>query len=433
MKPLLTTFAAVRPVISRFLHDRSANIAVTFAFALVPIVVAAGAGIDYSRANSARANMQSALDSTALALIPTAASQTQSALTSNASSYFGALFNVSGVSNVQVTASYDTTSSTVTVTGSAKNQTSLLQVMGMNSLNFGGVAKAKLGGGQTWPVCVLVTDPDSSHTFLVQNQASVNFSNCLVQVNTANWDAVEAHDTSYIHSVNGVNCFTGDIHYGDITPAKQPTCAMLPDPYSSFSMPSSAATCSYTGLQVNTAGTTLNPGTYCNGLKIQANTTLNPGVYIIKNGQLTIQNAQTITASGVTFLLTGNNAGLNIDMTKYTNSSLNLTPDVGSDAGQFAGFLFFLDQTPGSDGKTHYQGQSVLKGVNMSTSGTIYLAGQQLQIQNNSNITLNTGSIVAGYILPTQSQLTLTGLLSSPQGATGLTKSMTSNTPVLTQ
>ena len=29
----------------------------------------------------------------------------------------------------------------------------------------------------------------------------------MVQVNTQNWDAVEARDTSYIHSTNGDNCF----------------------------------------------------------------------------------------------------------------------------------------------------------------------------------------------------------------------------------
>ena len=81
-----------------------------------------------------------------------------------------------------------------------------------------------------WPVCVLVTNPASNHTLKVQNGATIDFTNCMVQVNTANWDAVEARDTSYIHSTNGVNCFTGDIHYGDVTPPKQETCTMLPDP-----------------------------------------------------------------------------------------------------------------------------------------------------------------------------------------------------------
>ena len=80
---------------------------------------------------------------------------------------------------------------------------------------------------------------------------------------------------------------------------------------------------------------------------------------------------------------------------------------MGSDAGQFAGFLFFLDQTLGNDGKTHYANQSTFKGVTMNTSGIIYLKGQQFNIQNSSNITINPGIIIAGYILPDNSKLSL--------------------------
>ena len=93
------------------------------------------------------------------------------------------------------------------------------------------------------------------------------FHSCMVQGNTANWDAVEARDTSYIHSTNGVNCFTGDIHYGDVTPPKEATCTMLPDPYASYVVPSNNP-CTYTNKQMNNTNATLTPGTYCGGIKI---------------------------------------------------------------------------------------------------------------------------------------------------------------------
>jgi Flp pilus assembly protein TadG len=51
-----------------FWSDRKGNIAVLFALAIVPVVGGIGAAIDYSLANSYRADMQKALDSTALAL-----------------------------------------------------------------------------------------------------------------------------------------------------------------------------------------------------------------------------------------------------------------------------------------------------------------------------------------------------------------------------
>src|SRR4029077_5184544 len=109
--------------------------------------------------------------------------------------------------------------------------------------------------------------------------------------NTENWDAVEARDTSYIHTTNGVNCFTGDIHYGDVQPPKQPTCTMLPDPFAGYTMPASANTCTYTQMKVQTDNTVLSPGTYCKGLQIQnvSNVTFSPGLYIITDGDLQIQ------------------------------------------------------------------------------------------------------------------------------------------------
>src|SRR6185437_10757317 len=124
---------------------------------------------------------------------------------------------------------------------------------------------------------------DSNHTELVKNDASIDLINCLNQVNTANWDAVEARDTSYIHSTNGVNCFTGEIHYGDVQPPKQVSCAMLPDPFSTYNVPTNA--CTYTNMTVN-SNVTLSPGTYCGGLKItgNSNVTLSPGLYFMQAG-----------------------------------------------------------------------------------------------------------------------------------------------------
>jgi len=66
----------------------------------------------------------------------------------------------------------------------------------------------------------------------------------MVQVNTANWDAVESRDTSYIHSTNGSNCLSATSHYGDVVPPKDPTCTFFTDPFASYIVPTN--TCTYT-------------------------------------------------------------------------------------------------------------------------------------------------------------------------------------------
>lgn len=52
--------------LSAFCAARGGNVAITFAIATLPILGFVGAAVDYSRANSVKAAMQTALDSTAL-------------------------------------------------------------------------------------------------------------------------------------------------------------------------------------------------------------------------------------------------------------------------------------------------------------------------------------------------------------------------------
>src|SRR5262249_25940608 len=72
-----------------FRSARGGNVALIFAIAVIPIVGAVGAAVDYSRANSAKTDMQAALDSTALKLAKDgAATLSSTALQSSATSYF---------------------------------------------------------------------------------------------------------------------------------------------------------------------------------------------------------------------------------------------------------------------------------------------------------------------------------------------------------
>jgi Flp pilus assembly protein TadG len=403
---------------AEFLQHRAGNVAVIFSIAALPLMVAVGGAIDYSKANSARTAMQGALDSTALSLIKTAAQRSAADLGTSATSFFASTFHRSDISNVQVAAQYDAKAAVLTLTASAAVPTSIMEVVGFDSMPISAVSKAKLGGDRIWPVCVMVTDPDSNHTLLVKNKASIDFSNCMVQVNTQNWDAVEARDTSYIHSVNGVNCFTGDIHYGDVTPPKLPTCTMLPDPYASLTVPQNA--CDFTNLAIST-GTTLYPGTYCGGIKISsaANVTLSPGVYYIQNGDLQVLGSSTLSGSGVTLLLSGKNTNVNIN----TTGTITLSPTT---TGQWAGFLFYWDQPSARQGQTN-----IFATATMNFSGILYFAGQKVDINGGANMTVDSGSIIADFLLPDNGHLTLNGTFSG--AGTRLTKALDSSTPILVQ
>ena len=221
------------------------------------------------------------------------------------------------------------------------------------------------------------------------------------RVNTQNWDAVEARDTSYIHSTNGSNCYVGDIHYGDVTPPKKgAVCTLFADPFASFSVPTE--TCTFTNLKVTVPNTTLTPGTYCGGINISKDTTLSPGVYHIQNGDLTVSGAANVTATEVTFLISGKDSNSNSNINVNTTGTLTMSPNTSSAAGQWAGFVFYYDQ---SSAQKNTSGVSTIEKAKVNLSGIIYLAGQKFAIKSGAVVTVNPGSIIADFILPDKSSI----------------------------
>jgi Flp pilus assembly protein TadG len=136
------SLAAIR----RFRAAQHGNVAVTFAFAALPIIGLIGAAVDYSRANAVKADMQAALDSTALMLSKNAASMPGSDLQAAAQQYFTALFKRSGADNISVTASYTSTSgSSLAVSATASVPTDVMTIWGEDSITIGAKSTAKWG------------------------------------------------------------------------------------------------------------------------------------------------------------------------------------------------------------------------------------------------------------------------------------------------
>ena len=93
----------------RFLKDRRGNIAPMFALSLIPAVGMIGAAVDYTRANNIRSAMQSALDSTTLAMAGNASTLSADDMTAKATAYFNALFTKTGTTGVTLSINYTTT------------------------------------------------------------------------------------------------------------------------------------------------------------------------------------------------------------------------------------------------------------------------------------------------------------------------------------
>jgi Flp pilus assembly protein TadG len=136
--------------IRAFPRAEHGNVAIMFAFALVPIIGLVGAAVDYSRANSARSALQSALDATALMISREAAGLTEDQIKTRAQGYFDALYN-SDASINPLDIVYTPNSgngATVAVKARGSLPTTFMKVAGFPTIDFGSNATTTWGAAR---------------------------------------------------------------------------------------------------------------------------------------------------------------------------------------------------------------------------------------------------------------------------------------------
>jgi Flp pilus assembly protein TadG len=123
--------------LSRFRAAERGNVMITFALATIPMIGFVGAAVDYSRGNSAKAAMQSAVDSTALMLSREAANLTQAQLNTRATDIFKVLLHRPEVANIIVTPTFTKQASgfKINVVAVGKVPTSFTKVIGQDHLD----------------------------------------------------------------------------------------------------------------------------------------------------------------------------------------------------------------------------------------------------------------------------------------------------------
>ncbi|MEH2514240.1 Flp pilus assembly protein TadG [Nitrobacteraceae bacterium AZCC 1564] len=125
---------------TNFRSAKDGNVAVIFAFSLVPMLLAVGAAVDYTRANNSRTNMQAALDGAALMISKDAASIPENEIQTRGEQYFRALYQDASAQNVSVTVTYTKSGadgSKIVMTGSGSLPTDFLYIAGYPTLDFG--------------------------------------------------------------------------------------------------------------------------------------------------------------------------------------------------------------------------------------------------------------------------------------------------------
>ncbi len=133
-------------MLARFLSNTRGSIAPLLGFVALPLMTAVGMAVDYSRANADRTAFQVALDSTALMLSKTAATDSTADLQTQATDTFNSMFNRPGVTDVTVTPAYSADGgSKLTLSGSAVVHTSFLSVIGVSQIDISSTSVSTWG------------------------------------------------------------------------------------------------------------------------------------------------------------------------------------------------------------------------------------------------------------------------------------------------
>src|SRR5882672_3737582 len=198
-----------RAAAKRFAGANQGNIAVIFAVALVPILSFMGAAIDYSRANSARSSLQSALDSTALMISKdlTDGRISPSDIEVKARSYFAALYTNKDSTvlsdNIHITylpKDTSTGTSQVVISGSGYVTSDFMKIAGFPQLNFNTGATATWGNSRMRVAMVL------------DNTGSMDQNGKMAAMQTAAKDMID--------TLSGYNKQDGDVYISIIPFAK---------------------------------------------------------------------------------------------------------------------------------------------------------------------------------------------------------------------
>jgi Flp pilus assembly protein TadG len=200
--------------IAEFGHSTRANVAMIFGLALVPLAIAAGAGLDYSRGMLVHAQLITALDSSALAIGATPGlNQTQ--MQALAQQYFNANYRLDTSFGTPPAVTVTTTTQSVTVNASDAMPTTLMNVFGMSSMTVNASSTVVWGQEKLWVSLVLdntgsMTQTDSTGTSKISALQTATHSLLTMLQNAATTAGTGSVEVSIVPFARDVKVGTGN-------------------------------------------------------------------------------------------------------------------------------------------------------------------------------------------------------------------------------
>ncbi|HEY2071104.1 MAG TPA: pilus assembly protein [Rhizomicrobium sp.] len=193
--------------LGEFARGKRGNVAMIWALSLVPITVAAGAGLDLGRAMVVRARLAEALDAAGLA-VGASTGLTNAQMQTLAQQYFNANYTADSSFGTPASVAITVGTQQVTLTTSVQMPTTLMNVVGIRTMSVGYTSQVVWGQTKLWVSLVLdntgsMTETDSTGTSKISalKTASINLLTTLQGV-AANAGDVEVAIIPFSKDVN---------------------------------------------------------------------------------------------------------------------------------------------------------------------------------------------------------------------------------------
>ncbi len=344
----------------QFGRDQKGTIASVFALATIPLLLASGAAVDYSRATQSKTKLQSRVDNAAIKALLGPAHLRSATVQAVIGEHAGTAPTLSIGGN----------ENEVVVVATASVKTSVLNAVRIESVDVKARSRAvKVFEGL--PPCILALNESVSGAITFAGTSDFQAKDCVVHSNSRHGTGLTTEGSAL--PVAAGFCSAGGVSTSrTIVPKPREYCEQMKDPFAGLAKPYSGG-CDYNNVSVDPKqNRTLKPGIYCGGLALKGTVKLEPGIYVVKNGLLTITSQSNVSGYGVTFFLTGSNAGFTFD----AGGLLDLR---APSSGPYGGILVHQDP----DANPYYDNKLVGSSDSVVIGG-IYTPTQRVTLQGGS-------------------------------------------------
>ena len=336
----------------RFAADKGGAVLLILALSLPVLIGSVAAATEYGLLVKRRQQMQAAIDQAAMmgANQFLLANADEASVKSFTETNAMALAQVPSGRSTTATATATRTEAQVQVAMQETVPTMMGKLLSLPTADIRVKASAKLVGSIR--LCLLALDPAAAGALHLEKNAQVTADDCSAYSNSVSTKGLQAATGARLTTRSSCSAGGVDGAKANFTPSPTTDCPQIKDPLADRAAPSIGSCITLSPLAViggllpplgtNTVSTTvtLDPGTYCGGLKITGNAvvTLRPGIYVMKDGPLIVDKKASMSGQNVGFYFTGSKGGLRFD--KDTTISLTAPKD-----GVMSGLLMFEERT----------------------------------------------------------------------------------------